>query len=114
MIVGITARADCRRTECIEGPDGHDGKSEGKMECFGKLIGTNLARRIRRLALQRMIFIDRDVPRRAVNLARGRMDDAFDVRAARSLKNIESALDVRAHVGNRGWYEYGIPISAAR
>ena len=71
------------------------------MECLGDLVGSDLARRIRRLRLQGMRLVDRHLLRRAVDLARRRMDDEIDVSLARSIENVERSDDVRVDVGTR-------------
>ena len=72
------------------------------MERHGNLVCADLARRIGRLALQRMIFGDRHEARRAINLARRRLHHLADAKVARRLDNAQRALDVGVDVSVRG------------
>src|SRR5262245_5339570 len=57
----------------VEGAERYDRQVERQMERFREFVCADLAGRIRRLSLKRMLFIDRYVLRRSVDFARGRV-----------------------------------------
>ena len=61
MIVGITARADWRGPKVLNGRTVTTGSPKEQVKGLGQLVGADLARRIRRLALQRVLLVDRHV-----------------------------------------------------
>ena len=86
-----------------------DRGAERALEGERELIGADLARRVRRLRVQRVLLVDRNRLRGSVDLARGGVDDAGWLLAACGFEDVQRAFDVGGHelpgmpvgVGNR-------------
>ena len=95
---GATALA---RAVSIEWPHDLDRGRKGTAEGYAELVGRDLRRRVRRLADDRMLFIDRHPLGSPVHLA-GRGDQhMFEIRYSRPLQDVVRALDIGSNV--RQW-----------
>ena len=72
------------------------------MVAFDELVGANLRRRVRGLALERVFLIDGCVDGRAVGLGRGGVNDPPSAEGPGRLHNVESPFDIRPNVARRG------------
>ena len=83
------------RTVRVEWPDDRQRQPERPMEAQPERVGGDLRRGIRRLRLQRMIFVHRDALRGPVHLARRRQDEALErVQLLRREQHVRRADDV--------------------
>src|ERR1700677_4527563 len=77
------------------------------MERQRHVIRSDLAGRVRRLALQRMLLRDRNEACRTVHLAGGRMNHLCDTQITCGLQDVERSLDVGVDVSIRGMIRVG-------
>ena len=92
MMVGMTARADWRGPKVLKGRMVATGNRTSAV-ALHDLVRADLAGRVGRLSLQRMLLVDRHVERRAVDLAGRGVHDPAHVSAG--LHHVEGAADVR-------------------
>ena len=59
MIVGMIARADCRGPNVLNGRRMRDRQPEGAKIALAQRIGADLGRGVGRLALKRVLLVDR-------------------------------------------------------
>ena len=72
-----------------------DRQVVGAVEGLGELVGADLARRVRRLRIERMALVDRRVLGGPVDLARGHLDHPRHLRLERRGEHVQRALEVR-------------------
>ena len=101
MMVGMTARADCRGPEGVEWADSHYRKIERQMIGFRQLVGGNLRRGVGALTDQRVPFVDGGATGGAVGLRRGGVHQPPDAGRAAGFQDIQGAFDVGFHIGGR-------------
>jgi len=85
----------------VEWPDDGDRHSERGKEAVSDCVRRDLACTVRGLRLQRMVFVDRHVARRAVDFARRGVKKLRNADFARRLQQVERAGHVGRHIAAR-------------
>ena len=78
----------------VERAQDHDRQAVAPVERDRQLVGRNLGGRVRRLGVERVRLADGQGLGRAVDLGRGRVDQASDACATGRLEHVERAADV--------------------